>query len=113
MIIEETTEVVLVIGPTPASTHKRNLATNESRLRTALAELRDNRFEVDLYLRGSWRRRYGMRKAVVFPETLWETWRQVGADLVGGIVLPSGTWMPATGRTPPPELVLRGVRRTG
>lgn len=113
MIIEETTEVVVTIGPKPASTSKRYRDTAEGQLRTALEQLRKDRFEIDLYIRGSWRRMYGLRKVHVFVETKWETWRQQGDDLTGSVILPSGTWMPATGKTPPPEIVLRGVRRCG
>lgn len=108
---EERTELVITIGPKPASTRKRWRDTAEGRLRGALERMRKERYEVDLYIRGSWRRTYGPSRAYVFPETLWETWRQVGDDLIGSVVLPSGTWQPATGKNPPPEIVLRGVRR--
>lgn len=112
MTIEETTEVVITIGLRSPLHRWATVETPESRLKKELERLRKERYEVDLFVRGSWRRRWGRRHVVVFVETLWPDWRLNGADLVGGVILPSGTWMPATGKNPPPEIVLRGVRRT-
>lgn len=108
---EERCEVVITIGVQPASTSKRYRDTSEGQLRAALEKMRKDRFEVDLYIRGSWRRVHSRRTVYAFPETRWETWRQIENELVGSVVLPSGTWMPATGKDPAPQIVLRGVRR--
>lgn len=106
MIVEETCERVITIG-----VRDRHAEAPGAKLLRELKELRDERFEIDLYLRGSWRRRWGRRQVTVFVETLLPFWRVQGGDVVSSVVLPSGTWKPAIGKTPPPEIVLRGVRK--
>lgn len=100
-------EVVIRIG-VRRRREGRGWVSPESELQSALRLMRMQGYEVDLYIRGTWRR--GNGRLVVMPETLWEQWRMVGATLQGTPVLPKGDWLPGIHHQPPPEIVLRGVR---
>lgn len=107
---EEHREVVIRIRPRPASGKRRHL-TAEWQLGQELKAMRRQGYEVDIYLRGTWIRANGATPTV-FPETLVKSWRVVGDELQGvEESLPKGDWVAMPTRNPPPELVLRGVRR--
>lgn len=106
---QETIELVIRIGLETSPRRRRRVPRPEEELRAALKRLRAESYEVDLYIRGSWHRRSGGIHAI--PERLINSWRLDQDALQADVVLGPGTWMPATGKTPPPELVLRGVRR--
>lgn len=81
----------------------------EQRLEEALRRLRKERYEVDLYLRGTWRRA-GSFRPTVLTETRMDTWRMIGAYLQADSSLAPGRWIACSTRKPWPEIVLRGTR---
>ncbi len=111
--MEETIEVVIRVGLVLATPRKSSTSV-DARLDSALRYLRRERYEVDLYIRGTWRRRgrYAGRKTLVLPETLVQTWKHGGGLIhCGEGAFQSAQISPLPRRNPPPEIVLRGVRR--
>jgi hypothetical protein len=109
-MIEEHREVVIRVRSVPAASNRRRHLTAEYQLGQELKAMRRQGYEVDLFIRGTWRRKN--RTWEVIAETRCEGWRLVGDELHGTEnMLPPGDWEAMPSRTPPPELVLRGVRR--
>ena len=107
--IRDEWEIVIRVGIRRRS-KGRQWITAELELIDALQLMRRKGYEVDLYIRGTWRRQNGGRMSVI-PETLWPNWRTQDGAIQGTPVLPCGDWLPAVGRRPGPEIVLRGVRQ--
>src|SRR5688572_29897789 len=83
--------------------------TADQQLETALRDLRKLRHDVDLYIRGTWRRNGGYCKPRALPETLLEGWKLFGG-CVDADSKEGGLWYPCPTRKPWPEIVVRGVR---
>lgn len=102
MIIEETCEVVIAVE----SAKNKTQAALESELKS----LRRQGFEVELCLRGSWYRRGSpFRRPSLLHDLAIETWRIEEERLV---TPGTGMWIPGVRKKPPPEVVLRGIRRS-
>lgn len=112
--MRDTCEVVIRIGPRRRK-GRGIWESPEDSLQRVLKSMRRQGYEVDLYVRGTWMRKHGGRMAVL-GETLAGRWRAgddgltITGELATDLVLPAGDWRPAVHYTPPPELVLRGVR---
>ncbi len=99
---EETREVAVPVANTSYGTRQA--------LDVELRAMRKAGFEVELCLRGSWFRRGAhSRRPTVLKDLVLDTWRLEGERLAA---LGNGMWIPAMRRTPPPEILLRGVRRS-
>lgn len=86
----------------------RRGVTAGEQLRLELQRLRAEGYEIDLYIRGTWRRSGGYQRAKEMPETFLGHWRLCDTEL---ITLGTGQLNPCPKRKPHPEIVLRGVRR--
>lgn len=112
-LARETCEVVIRIGVRKRRTGQKGTkwVSPEEQVERTLRMLRKQKYEVEFFIRGAWRRNNGGRLLVI-GETLVEHWRvdDSGVKVLDQLALPSGDWLPAIHHEPPPEIVLRGVR---
>lgn len=102
-LARETCEVVIRVRA-----KDRRGSPTEEQLQQQLRDLRKQGYEVDLYIRGCWRKLGGKPRSL--PETFMQSWRVSGGLLHADCELASGQWVPAPKYQPRPEIVLRGVR---
>ena len=112
-LARETCEVVIRIGVRKRRVNQKGpkWISPEEQVKETLRVLRQQKYEVEFFIRGTWMRKNGGRLLVI-GETLVEHWRvdPSGVKVLDELALPSGDWLPAIHHEPPPEIVLRGVR---
>lgn len=84
--------------------------TADQQLEAALRSLREQRYEVDIYIRGTWRRSGGYWKPMTVTERHLDGWRLINGQLEAKSAEHVGEWYPCPTRKPWPEIVVRGVR---
>lgn len=103
---EQSIEVTIPV--TPAN----RIRSNEERIEIELRALRRQGYEVDLYVQGSWRQKGSRQRVVKLERTpLGDEWKKGKNELVGAVRIASAVLSPAYSMVPPPQVVLRGVRR--